>query len=79
MLKDPIVIVAFIALLPALFVVFRVVARSVLGKLMDDRVEITLKMADGSVYRRELKVSRDQDIDKLLRDIASQSKDKVGA
>lgn len=70
MLKDPIVIVAFIALLPALFVVFRVIARSVLGKLTGDRVEITLRMANGQIYSRKIKVCRDQDVDQLLRDIA---------
>lgn len=74
MLSSLIVILASLAILPAAYVVSRAVVRAILNAFMDDRVQLTFRAADGQTYRRTLKISRDQEIDKLLADIVSQSK-----
>jgi hypothetical protein len=74
MLTNPIAILAFLAMLPALFVVSRALTRMVMDAFFEDRLQITFRSNDGRVFSRQIKVSRDQEIDRLLTDIAYQAK-----
>ncbi|WP_421868147.1 hypothetical protein [Marinobacter adhaerens] len=74
MLTNPIMIIAFVIMLPAIFVVCRAVTRFVLDSVMDERVQLRYRASDGRVYRRQIRVSRGKDVDKLLNEIVSQSR-----
>lgn len=73
---DPIVTIALIAMAPALFVVGRVIGRFITRKF-DDRVVISLTSADGTVHKRVVHISHEEEVGRLIREVASKSRKKA--